>query len=108
MNTDSVDHELHTSLPGFDPVDVIAGANAVLDVALPANSTHRIWSATQRGDLIGLETLVRAGWQDEPHFEWNLNEWNPAATCKFGGRFGGGFDCAIRAQAVHHQRPEFP
>lgn len=80
VNTDSVDHELHASVPDFEPVDVVAGSNAVLDVALPVNSTHRIWSATQRGDVLGLETMVRAGWQDAPHFEWNLNEWDPAAT----------------------------
>ena len=80
VNTDSVGHQLHSSVPGFEPVNVDAGADAVLELALPVNSTHRMWSASQRGDLLGLETMVRTGWQDAPHFEWNLNEWDPAAT----------------------------
>ncbi|MGB2228164.1 MAG: multicopper oxidase domain-containing protein, partial [Flavobacteriales bacterium] len=80
VNTDSVDHQLHSSVPGFEPLALEAGAEAVLELDLPNHSTHRIWSATQRGDLLGLETLVRTGWQDAPHFEWNLNEWDPAST----------------------------
>ena len=80
VNSDSVDHQLHSSVPGFEPLNIEAGAHALLDVSVPANSTHRIWSASQRGDLLGLETMVRAGWQDAPHFEWSLNEWDPAAT----------------------------
>ena len=91
VNADSVGHQLHSSVQGFESLDVEAGTEAILELDLPDNSTHRIWSATQRGDLLGLETMVRTGWQDAPHFEWNLNEWDPAATWNLAE----GLDCLL-------------
>ena len=80
VNGDSVDHVLQMSEEGEPPILVPAGGSSTLNMAMPSNSTHRLRSLTQRGDLLGLETMVRGEWEDFPHYEWNLNEWDPSAT----------------------------
>jgi hypothetical protein len=80
VNGDSVAHEVAwTALEGTT-WSVAPGASVELDVSGLGNATHRLWSVTERGQTLGLSTLVRSGWDDLPHYEWNLNEWDPEET----------------------------
>lgn len=80
VNLDSVSHELNTTIEGWQVVT--AGANEAVELIWPSlsNETHRLWSDSERGQTLGLSTMIRSGWDDHPHFLWNLNEWEPGHT----------------------------
>ena len=80
VNGDSVAHELAWTAQEGTTWSVASGASVELDMSGLGNATHRLWSATERGQTLGLSTMVRSGWDDLPHYEWNLNEWDPAET----------------------------
>lgn len=80
VNLDSIAHQIQTTVPGTSPVTVEPGEAQTLSLSIASPSTHRMWSTSQRGNLLGLETMIRTGWSDLPHYEWNLNEWDPLAT----------------------------
>lgn len=80
VNADSVSHELAWTAQDGTTWTVEPGASVELNVTGLANATHRLWSVTERGQTLGLSTMVRSGWDDLPHYEWNLNEWDPEET----------------------------
>ncbi|MDA0729048.1 MAG: multicopper oxidase domain-containing protein [Bacteroidetes bacterium] len=80
VNGDSVAHELACTALEGTTWSVAPGASVELDVSGLGNATHRLWSVTERGQTLGLSTMVRSGWDDLPHYEWNLNEWDPEET----------------------------
>ena len=80
VNGDSVAHELAWTAEEGTTWSVASGASVELDMSGLGNATHRLWSATERGQTLGLSTMVRSGWDDLPHYEWNLNEWDPEET----------------------------
>jgi hypothetical protein len=90
VNADTVTHELAWSAQEGTTWTAEPGAAVELDLAIEGNATHRLWSTTERGQTLGLCTMVRSGWEDLPHFEWNLNEWDPEETWTLAG--GGGLD----------------
>ena len=90
VNADSVAHELAWTAQEGTTWSVTPGASVELDVTGLADETHRLWSVTERGQTLGLSTMIRSGWDDLPHYEWNLNEWDPAETWELAG--GGSLD----------------
>jgi len=80
VNADSVSHELAWTAQEGMTWTVAPGASVELDVSGMGNVTHRLWSVSERGQTLGLSTMHRSGWDDLPHYEWNLNEWDPAET----------------------------
>lgn len=90
VNADSVAHELAWTVQEGTTWSVAPGASVELDVTGLADETHRLWSVTERGQTLGLSTMIRSGWDDLPHYEWNLNEWDPAETWELAA--GGSLD----------------
>jgi len=80
VNLDSAAHSLMIDVEDWGPVTVLAGDTVAVAPGELGEATHRVWSASQRGKTLGLATLWRSGYDDHVHFEWNLNEWDPAAT----------------------------
>jgi len=80
VNADTVAHVMVLDVAGWENVWVDALGEAAMTLPALGNATHRLRSGTPRGDALGAETMVQSGWNDHPHFVWNLNEWQPSRT----------------------------
>ena len=79
-NLDSVTHSLELSATLGVMWLVNPGEFVEIDLSSVEQGTYRLWVGSERGKTLGLGTMVRAGWNDLPHYEWNLNDWDPAET----------------------------
>lgn len=78
VNQDSVDHHFLLDAPGFEPVAMPAGEAAVVSLpGLPAGS-YRYHLGSERGHVLGASGVMVVGFDDLPHYHWNLGDWEPA------------------------------
>ena len=77
VNGDTVDHIFMLEAPGFEPVPLAAGLSTpMVWPALEAGS-YRYHLATERGHVLGASGLLCVGYDDLPHYHWNLGDWEP-------------------------------
>jgi len=78
VNQDSVDHQFVLAAPGFEPVAMPAGGAASVSLpGLPAGS-YRYHLGSERGHVLGASGVMVVGFDDLPHYHWNLGDWEPA------------------------------
>lgn len=80
VNNDTVDHNLGIlPLDAFGPTIPQQSSQNIYIPALPAG-TYRLQSTSERGMILGASMMLRVGYDDLQHFEWNLNEWDTLRT----------------------------
>lgn len=79
-NQDSVPHNLGIwPLNSFGPTIEANSTQTITIPALPAG-TYRMHSTSDRGMVLGASMMLRVGYEDLQHFQWNLNEWDTVRT----------------------------
>ena len=71
VNNDTVDHNL-----GILPLDAFGPTISHLSSQVIAI----LQSTSERGMVLGASMMLRVGYDDLQHFEWNLNEWDTLRT----------------------------
>ena len=77
VNGDSVDHVFMLEAPGFEPVNLPAGVASLLVVPGLEAGSYRYHLATERGHVLGAAGVLCVGYDDLPHYHWNLGDWEP-------------------------------
>lgn len=77
LNGDSVDHAFQMDAPGFDPVALPAGEATLVILPALESGSYRYHLDTERGHVLGAAGVVRVGFDDLPHYHWNLGDWEP-------------------------------
>lgn len=77
VNGDSVDHAFVLEAPGFEPVELLAGVATVLEIPGLEAGSYRYHLATERGHVLGAAGVLCVGYDDLPHYHWNLGDWEP-------------------------------
>ena len=80
VNNDTADHNLGIPpLDSFGPTIPQQTTQIISIPPLPAG-TYRFQSTSERGIILGASMMLRVGYDDLQHFEWNLNEWDTLRT----------------------------
>lgn len=75
VNMDSMPHSFATSIPGWDAVALEAGDTTEVVVPGLAQGSYRMYLDSERGQVLGGTSIIQVGFDDLPHFHWNLGDW---------------------------------
>ena len=78
VNGDTVDHVFMLDAPGFEPVTLPAGDSTAVGVPALEPGSYRYHLGSERGHVLGAAGVIRVGFDDLPHYHWNLGDWEPA------------------------------
>ena len=78
INTDSVEHNFTINTSEIFSENLPAGEEVIFEIPAMPFGTYRYYSSDERGGVLGLSGLIKAGIDTELQFHWNLNDWMPS------------------------------